>query len=111
MAASPQWGGIFAIAASHIPNNAVWKPVVRLQKGHDLALPVWRSPHVPAKPKTPVQRRSATPEFMEMIDRPRPVAGAEFIGGGQRAAEIGFCGADGFAKLMAPREIGRDRRR
>jgi hypothetical protein len=76
------WGGIFAIAASLIPNNAVWKPVIRLAKGHDLGPPVWRSPEFQRKPMTPVQRRLASPEFMEMIDRPRPVAGAEFIGGG-----------------------------
>jgi hypothetical protein len=76
------WGGIFAIAASLIPNNAVWKPVIRLAKGHDLGSPVWRSPTFQRKPMAPVQIRLASPEFMEMIDRPRPVAGAEFIGGG-----------------------------
>jgi hypothetical protein len=62
------------------------------------------------KPMTPVQRRLASPEFMEMIDRPGAVAGGELIGRRQRAGEIGFCGAYGFAKLMALREIGRDRR-
>ena len=48
-------GGIFAIAASLIPNNAVWKPVIRLAKGHDLGPPVWRSPTFQRKPMTPVQ--------------------------------------------------------
>ncbi len=76
------WGGISAIAASLIPNNAVWKPVIRLTKGHDLGPPVWRNPAFQRKPMTPVQRRLASPEFMEMIDRPRPVAGGKLIGGG-----------------------------
>ena len=44
------WGGIFAIAAFHIPNDAVWKPVIRLQKGHD-----WGPPFgaVPRSSETP----------------------------------------------------------
>jgi len=105
------WGGIFAIAASLIPNSAVWKPVIRPAKGHDVGPSVWRSPTFQRKPMTPVQRRLASPEFMEMIDRPGAVAGGELIGRRQRAGEIGFCGAYGFAKLMALREIGRDRRR
>jgi hypothetical protein len=51
------WGGIFAIAAFHIPNNAIWKPVIRLAKGHDLGSPDWRSPHVPAKTQNHVASR------------------------------------------------------
>jgi hypothetical protein len=47
------WGGIFAIAASLIPNNAVWKPVIRLAKGHDLGPPVWRSPEFQRKTYDP----------------------------------------------------------
>ena len=109
------WGGIFTIAASLIPNNGVWKPVIGLAKRRILAPPVWRNRTFQRNPATPVQRRLdhdrfkvnrswamslnyhmilskksatfwdhalASPEFIKMIDRPRPAAGAEFIGGG-----------------------------
>src|ERR1700730_4047819 len=76
------WGGIFAIAASLIPNNAAWKPVIRLAKGYDLGSPVWGSPTFQRKPMTPVQSSLASPKIIKMIDRPRPMAGAELIGGG-----------------------------
>jgi hypothetical protein len=38
----PIWGGTFTIAAPLIGNNAAWKPVIRLAKGHDSKPPVWR---------------------------------------------------------------------
>jgi hypothetical protein len=49
------WGGIFAIAACLIPNNAVWKPVIRLAKGQ-----IWDRPFGGVQAKT-YGPRSETP--------------------------------------------------
>jgi hypothetical protein len=52
------WGGTFAIAASLIPNNAVWKPVIRVAKMARFGIARLAESHVPAKTYDP---RSETP--------------------------------------------------
>ncbi len=59
-----------------------------LETGHPLGKRVrfgiarLAEPTFQRKPMTPVQSSLASPQFIKMIDRPRPVASAELIGGG-----------------------------
>lgn len=76
------WGGIFAIAAPLIPNNAAWKPLIRIAKRARLGTARLAQCHVSVKTHEPLSEGLASPEFMEMIDRPRPETGGKLIGGG-----------------------------
>src|ERR1700730_620059 len=51
----PIGGAIFAIAASIIPNNAVWKPVIRLAKGTIWDRPFGGVPRSSENPWPPVR--------------------------------------------------------